>query len=154
MTVGTWRGDFKNWFSTASAANKIVGIGRNFRRPGDAMKAGRRKNRASRALEEAGALAGDNNLGGGLTMAKVKLQYLGSKVHRDADQFEDASLTVEPGDIVEVSEPKAAELQRQGADNWKRLEAANGDMPTASTRALPGRTRSRARRTKGAVVAR
>lgn len=30
VTVGTWRGDFKNWFSTTSAANKIVGIGRNF----------------------------------------------------------------------------------------------------------------------------
>lgn len=72
-------------------------------------------------------------------MAKVKLQYLGSKVHRDADQFEDASLTVEPGDIVEVSEPKAAELLKgKGADNWKRLEAANGDMPTASTSSASG----------------
>lgn len=72
-------------------------------------------------------------------MAKVKLQYLGSKVHRDADQFEDASLTVEPGDIVEVSEPKAAELLKgKGADNWKRLEAANGDMPPASTSSASG----------------
>jgi hypothetical protein len=30
VTVGTWRGDFKPWFTTAAAANKIVGIGRNF----------------------------------------------------------------------------------------------------------------------------
>jgi HK97 family phage major capsid protein len=30
VTVGTWRGDFKNWYPTAAAANKIVGIGRNF----------------------------------------------------------------------------------------------------------------------------
>lgn len=28
--VGTWRGDFKEYYSTAAAANKIVGIGRNF----------------------------------------------------------------------------------------------------------------------------
>jgi HK97 family phage major capsid protein len=30
VTVGTWRGDFQPWFTPASAANKIVGIGRNF----------------------------------------------------------------------------------------------------------------------------
>lgn len=30
VVVGTWRGDFQPWFTTAAAANKIVGIGRNF----------------------------------------------------------------------------------------------------------------------------
>jgi HK97 family phage major capsid protein len=30
VVVGTWRGDFKPWYTTAAAANKIVGIGRNF----------------------------------------------------------------------------------------------------------------------------
>jgi HK97 family phage major capsid protein len=30
VVVGTWRGDFKPWYTTAAAANKTVGIGRNF----------------------------------------------------------------------------------------------------------------------------
>ena len=38
----------------------------------------------------------------------------------------------------------------RGADKWKRPEAANGDMPTASTRAFPVGPEAGREETKGA----
>jgi len=63
-------------------------------------------------------------------MAKIKLQYQGAKTYRGADQYENGSLTVDPGDIVDVSEQKAAELLAgDGKKQWKRVAAGEGDVP-------------------------
>ena len=68
-------------------------------------------------------------------MKLIRLQYTGQKIFRSADESLNASLTVEPGDFVQVSEKKAAELLSGKAENlcgakyWKRPEVDEGDVP-------------------------
>jgi hypothetical protein len=71
-------------------------------------------------------------------MAKnVKVQYLGSDVYRGADEFTSSSLTVEPGDVVEISGEKYEELHKddQHGAIWK-VVYAKGAKPVAAATAM------------------